>query len=113
MALSRGQERSVEHQVDALARRDHRLRRRVGRTPQVVGEWTGGVDHHLGARFHLLAGLGIAEADAVHEAIAVFRHLRDFGVVEQRRALFAGRRHQVDQQAGVVKLAVEVDHPAF
>ena len=55
----------------------------------------------------------VAEADAIHEAIAVLRHGRDLGVVEQRRALFAGGRHQVDQQAGVVELAVEVDHPAF
>jgi hypothetical protein len=42
----------------------------------------------------------------VGEAIAVFRHLRDLGVIEQRRALLTGGCYQVDQQA-VVELAVE------
>ena len=33
-------------------------------------------------------------------------------MVEQRGALFAGGRHQVDQQAGIVKLPVEIEDAA-
>ncbi len=51
MAVSAAQERSVEHQVDALARRDHGRGRGVGQAAHPVAEAAGGVDD--GARLDL------------------------------------------------------------
>ena len=107
-----GQERSIEYQMDALAGCDHRLHRRVGLAAQVVGERTGGVDYHLGGGFEFLARLDVAESYAVHEALGILGEIRDLGVVEQGGALLESGRDQVDQQAGIVKLAVEVNHAA-
>ena len=52
-----------------------------------------------------------SNVDAVDEPLAVVRQVRHAGVVEQRRALLVGGAGEVDQQAGIVELAVVVERP--
>ena len=69
MAASAGQKRVVEHQVDALARRDQGLRVRIGQPAHGIGERARGVHDHARADGPLPAALAVGGDDAVDEAV--------------------------------------------
>ena len=102
----------VEHQMNALARRDQRLRVGLGQPAHRVGECAGRIDDHARRDRPLAPGLLIGRDDAVDEAVGALRHRHDADVVDQRRALFGRGRHEVDQQPRIVELAVVVDDAA-
>src|SRR6185295_12760546 len=83
-----GEEAAVEDEVDALRRRDHGFGGGIGGAAQVVGEGAGGIDDDFGAG-------------------------GDGGVIEESGALLPAGGDEVDEEAGVVELAVEIDDAAF
>ena len=106
------QERPIEHEMDALARRDQRRRVRLGEMADAVTERAGGVDHHRRVDLERVTGFEIASHETVNEAVDALRDAGDLRVVEQRRALLGRGLHEVDQQPRIVELAVVIDHPA-
>ena len=63
MAVSPGEEPLGEHDVHALARRDHRRRGGIVHAAHVVAEGAGGVDHAPRAETRARARLLVAEDD--------------------------------------------------
>ena len=84
-ALRSGGSRAVEHEVDSLARADHRGDVGVGEPAHGVAEGACGVHHDARAGLELAAALEVAAADAVHEAVVAAEEGRDGGVVQQGR----------------------------
>ena len=112
IAESPGRKEPVQHEVDALARRDHRRGGRVVDLADRVAERAGGVDDAAGGDGVLLPRFQVREHHPVDEALGVVGKPDDRGVVEQHRTLFFGGLGQVDQQPGVVELAVVVEDAA-
>src|ERR1035438_3059096 len=91
---------------------DHRLGGRIRLAAQVVGKRSGGVDHHFRGGFKLLAAFHVTDLDGVDEAVAVLDHAGDPRIVQKDGALLTGGGDQVDEQARIVELAVEVEDAA-
>src|SRR5882762_6545349 len=103
------QEAGVEDQMDALAWNNHCLRVRFGFLTESISEGAGGIDHYSRRCAKLLARFGIASRDAVHKALVVLCQLRDFRVVENRGSLLMRGDGHVDEQTGIIELAIVVD----
>src|SRR5882724_3823692 len=103
------QEAGVEDQMDALAGNNHCLRGRFGFLTESIRESSSGIDHHLRRRAKLLARFAIASRDTVHKALVVLRQARDFRVVEKGSSLLMRSNGHVDEQTGVIELAIVVD----
>ena len=106
------EKRAVEDQVDTLARRDDRCGCRVRQPPHVVGERTSGVDDDARRGMDGFAALQIPRHDPINRAVGGPRQRGHRRVIEQRRALLDRRLDEIDQQPGVVELAVVVDDAA-
>ena len=101
----------VEHQVDALARRNNRFSVFVVHSEQCICERTGGVDHNPSVNPKLLARQHIFHFHAV-DHIVRFHQAGHLHVVDQNRAVVGGRLRQVYGQPRIVELPVVVDHTA-
>ena len=106
------QERLVENQVDALRRRDHRCRVGIGQLPHAVAECPRGVDHHPRPQFKLAAGHPVQHPRAIDEPVVAAQQVHGFAMVHRRRAPLDRRQDHLDQQSGVVELAVVINHAA-
>src|SRR5262249_56180325 len=103
---------AVEDEVDALAGGDHWGGGGVHQTADGVAEGARGIDDDLGLDAEFLARLLVTGANAVDVSLGVAGQGRDLNVVEKRGAMFGGGGDEVDEQAGVVELAVVVDDAA-
>src|SRR5882724_10634105 len=103
------QEAGVEDQMDALAGDNHRVRGRFGFLTESICESSGGIDNYSRRCAKLLARFGIASRDAAHKALVVLRQARDFRVVEKGSSLLMRSNGHVDEQTGIIELAIVVD----
>ena len=83
---------------------------RLGEMAHGIGERAGGIHDDFCLRAERLAGLDVLPANAVDDAVAAFVQPGDFGIVEQRGALFGRGGDQIDEQPRIVKLAVVINH---
>ena len=106
------QKGSVQHQVNALARRDHRDSIGFGHPPHCIAERAGRIDHHLRPHREGFARFQIHRGHTIQKSVSVLREPNYLRVIQKRGALLCRRRHQVDQQSSIVELTVVVNHAA-
>ena len=106
------QERSIEHEVDALAGCNERDGIRVHEAAHVIALRPRSVDHDARRRAKLVPALRVSRDDAVDEAVSIAGQRRRRRVIQNQRALFDRGLRQVDQQPGIVELAVVVHDAA-
>ena len=101
----------VDHEVNPLARREHRRRAGLVHPPDAVGKDAGRIDDGGGLEAELLARLRVARRDAAHAAV-LLEQAGHGQVVERGAAARQERAEEGDREPRVVELAVDVEHAA-
>ena len=106
-----GEEAAMEDEVDPLAGGDQGDGGRIVEPPDGVREHPRGIDHRPGGDRMRLAGLLVAEEGAGHQAVLLRQGL-GLEIVDRQPDKVRAGAGEGHGQAGVVELAVLVDHPA-
>ena len=84
----------------------------MGEVANGIGEGSRGIDDNLGLRREPLARFEDMRRYILNAAIGVFRQTRNLHVIQHGRALLDRGGDQVDEQASVIELPVEINHTA-
>src|SRR5271170_5997832 len=106
------EERLLENKMNALARFNHVCSLRIGHMTDAVSKHAGSIDHDTRLDTVLVAAFIIASDYAVDIALFVFEETGHRHAVRNRRAMIDSSRCEMDEQAGIVKLTVEVNDAA-
>ena len=103
---------AVEHQVHALAGYYQRSGLRIVEAIDVIYKYPGGIDYRSGSDLISFATFQIGGRNPTDHSLLIFQQAGYAGIVEHIAAVVGDGLCQVNGQAGVIKLAVMVDHPA-